>query len=153
MRGALTVPAPRKYPLELRERAVRMSRASEPKPVIRRMAEELGVHHEALRNWIRDRARYYAEGADRGASTALQVADRFHLWKNLEEAAERLVRRLRSQWAPPAPEKPEANAERSEGLRAQRTRERHAAVHALMDKGLRHSDIVRRTRPGPQDRP
>lgn len=45
--------APRKYPLELRERAVRMYRASEPKPVIRRMAEELGVHHEALRNWIR----------------------------------------------------------------------------------------------------
>ncbi|WP_169317315.1 transposase [Actinacidiphila oryziradicis] len=44
---------PRKYPLELRERAVRMYRASEPKPVIRRMAEELGVHHEALRGWIR----------------------------------------------------------------------------------------------------
>ncbi|AEM85524.1 transposase [Streptomyces violaceusniger] len=47
------MPAPRKYPLELRERAVRMYRASEPKPVIRRLAEELGVHHEALRNWIR----------------------------------------------------------------------------------------------------
>ncbi|WP_442818732.1 transposase [Streptomyces sp. NBC_01320] len=30
-----------------------MYRAAEPKPVIRRMAEELGVHHEALRNWIR----------------------------------------------------------------------------------------------------
>ncbi|WP_443079949.1 transposase [Streptomyces sp. P9-A2] len=42
------MPAPRKYPLELRERAVRMYRAAEPKPVIRRMAEELGVHHEAL---------------------------------------------------------------------------------------------------------
>ncbi|WP_327419224.1 transposase [Streptomyces sp. NBC_01233] len=42
-----------KYPLELRERAVRMYRTAEPKPVIRRMAEELGVHHEALRNWIR----------------------------------------------------------------------------------------------------
>ncbi|MFD3941090.1 transposase [Streptomyces sp. NPDC058611] len=40
-------------PLELRERAVRMYRTVEPKPVIRRMAEELGVHHEALRNWIR----------------------------------------------------------------------------------------------------
>lgn len=26
---------------------------AEPKPVIRRMAEELGVHHEALRNRIR----------------------------------------------------------------------------------------------------
>ncbi|MFF4796735.1 transposase [Streptomyces sp. NPDC001276] len=42
-----------KYPLELRERAVRMYRTSEPKPVIRRLAEELGVHHEALRGWIR----------------------------------------------------------------------------------------------------
>ncbi|MFD7620718.1 transposase [Streptomyces sp. NPDC059802] len=47
------MPAPRKYPLELRERAVRMYRTAEPKPVIRRMAEELGAHHEALRNWIR----------------------------------------------------------------------------------------------------
>ena len=35
------MPAPRKYPLELRERAVRMYRASEPKPVIRRLAENL----------------------------------------------------------------------------------------------------------------
>src|SRR5689334_5144140 len=47
------MPAPRKYPLELRERAVRMCRTAEPKPVIRRMAEEIGVHHEALRGWIR----------------------------------------------------------------------------------------------------
>src|SRR4051794_6949012 len=53
MRGAQTMPAPREYPLELRERAVRMYRAAEPKPVIRRMAEELGVTHEALRTWIR----------------------------------------------------------------------------------------------------
>ncbi|MFD3535875.1 transposase [Streptomyces sp. NPDC058661] len=45
--------APRKYPLELRERAVRMYRSADPKPVIRRMAEDLGVHHEALRTWIR----------------------------------------------------------------------------------------------------
>ncbi len=47
------MPAPRKYPLELRECAVRMYRMSEPKPVIRRMAEDIGVHHEALRGWIR----------------------------------------------------------------------------------------------------
>lgn len=32
---------------------VRMYRTAEPEPVIRRMAEDLGVHHEALRNWIR----------------------------------------------------------------------------------------------------
>jgi transposase-like protein len=53
MRGTQTMAVPRKYPLELRERAVRTYRTSDPKPVIRRMAEELGVHPEALRNWIR----------------------------------------------------------------------------------------------------
>ncbi len=62
-RGALTMPAPRKYPLELRACAVRMYRAAEPQPVIRRMAEELGVHHEALRNWIRQAE---ADAGERG---------------------------------------------------------------------------------------
>ncbi|WP_327280710.1 IS3 family transposase [Streptomyces sp. NBC_01205] len=57
------MPAPRKYPLELRERAVRMYRTAEPKPVIRRMAEDLGVHHEALRNWIRQAE---ADAGERG---------------------------------------------------------------------------------------
>ncbi len=47
------MPAPRQYPLELCELAVRTYRTAEAKPVIRRMAEELGVHHEALRGWIR----------------------------------------------------------------------------------------------------
>ncbi|MFF1747645.1 transposase [Streptomyces mirabilis] len=47
------MPAPRECPLELRERAVRMYRAAEPKPVIRRTAVDLCVHHEALRGWIR----------------------------------------------------------------------------------------------------
>src|SRR3954454_13823493 len=64
MRGAQTMPAPRKYPLELRERAVRMYRTAEPKPVIRSMAEELGVHHEALRNWIRQAEADAGERAD-----------------------------------------------------------------------------------------
>ena len=43
----------RKYPPELRERAVRLYRESDPKPVIRRLTEQLNVHPEALRNWIR----------------------------------------------------------------------------------------------------
>jgi len=47
------VPAPRKYPEELRRRAIKLYRETEPKPVIRRLAEQLGVHPEALRNWIR----------------------------------------------------------------------------------------------------
>ncbi|WP_313904942.1 transposase [Streptomyces sp. IB201691-2A2] len=44
---------PGKYSLELRERAVRMYRTSEPKPQIKKLAVDLGVHPEALRGWIR----------------------------------------------------------------------------------------------------
>jgi transposase-like protein len=54
------VATPRKYPDELRERAVRLYREADPKPMIRRLAEQLNVHPEALRNWIRQ------DQADRG---------------------------------------------------------------------------------------
>ncbi|WP_308402845.1 ISL3 family transposase [Streptomyces sp. AC550_RSS872] len=37
----------------------------------------------------RDRAPFFAEGATRGSPQALQVADRWHLWHNLGEAAEK----------------------------------------------------------------
>ena|SRR5215469_8803185 len=50
--------APKKYPDELRERAVRLVRES-GRPIAR-VAEDLGVHREALRLWVRQ-----AE-ADRG---------------------------------------------------------------------------------------
>ncbi|MFC8048136.1 transposase [Nocardia sp. NPDC057353] len=45
--------APKKYPDELKARAVRLYLESDPKPAIRKLAQQLGVHHEALRNWIR----------------------------------------------------------------------------------------------------
>ncbi|MFJ4724195.1 transposase [Streptomyces luteogriseus] len=51
MRG--TSPPPRKYSLELRERAVRMHRCANPKPQIKKLAVVLGVHPESLRGWIR----------------------------------------------------------------------------------------------------
>ena len=57
-----------KYPLELRERAVAMYRAADPKPVIRQMARDLGVHPEALRNWVRQ------DQADQGERTDLPTS-------------------------------------------------------------------------------
>jgi transposase len=59
------VAAPKKYPDELRARAVRLYRESDPKPVIRQLARQLGVHHEALRNWIRQAEADAGERADR----------------------------------------------------------------------------------------
>jgi transposase len=58
------VAAPKKYPDELRARAVRLYRESDPKPVIRELADQLGVHREALRNWIRRDQADHGERAD-----------------------------------------------------------------------------------------
>lgn len=47
----------RRYPPELRERAVVLYRTAQPRPTMRALARQLGVHPEALRSWIqRDRA-------------------------------------------------------------------------------------------------
>jgi transposase len=45
------VPAPRKYPHELRERAVREVRTT-GRPIAH-VAKDLGIHKEALRGWVR----------------------------------------------------------------------------------------------------
>ncbi|MFF0969265.1 transposase [Streptomyces sp. NPDC003703] len=57
--------APRKYSLELRERAVRMYRTADLKPQIKRLAVDLGVHPEALRGWIRQAEAHAGECDDR----------------------------------------------------------------------------------------
>jgi transposase len=66
------VVAPKKYPDELRARAVRLYRESDPKPVIRRLAEQLNVHPEALRNWIRQDQADRGERDDRPTSDMLE---------------------------------------------------------------------------------
>ena len=45
------MPAPRKYPDELRERAIREVRAT-GRPIAH-VAKDLGIHKEALRGWVR----------------------------------------------------------------------------------------------------
>ncbi|MGY2060619.1 transposase, partial [Nocardia gipuzkoensis] len=47
------VAAQKKYPDELKAEAIRIYRDADPKPTIRYLAQQLGVHHEALRYWIR----------------------------------------------------------------------------------------------------
>ena len=52
------MPAPKKYPDEVRERAVRMvfqirDESGQPHGVIARVADKLGVNRETLRNWVK----------------------------------------------------------------------------------------------------
>ena len=56
------MPAPRKYPDELRERAVRL--VFESGRPIAQVARDLGVHKEALRHWVRQ-AEAEADGGER----------------------------------------------------------------------------------------
>ncbi|MFD7780458.1 ISL3 family transposase [Streptomyces sp. NPDC059753] len=95
----------------------------------------------------RDRAPFFAEGATTGAPQAVQVADRWHLWHNVSEAAERAVAQhcncLRALvTAAPEPDPEPVLEEDSSGSPwptghrfADRTRARHANVHALLKAG------------------
>jgi transposase len=104
--------------------------------------------HPGVEIITRDRGGDYAVGARAGAPDALQVADRFHLVKNLGELAERVLRRhapaLRQLTAavpatqanapgtvPPRPEREAARAQVQAKIR-----HRYEAIHALAAQGL-----------------
>ncbi|MEV0053517.1 ISL3 family transposase [Saccharopolyspora shandongensis] len=115
--------------------------------------------HRGVEIVCRDRAGAYAEGAREGAPDALQVAGRWHIWNNLAGAVERTVARHQKclstavdtdaaagpdadinqqhdqddhATVPVAPLQPQDRTDRI----ATRTRERYAAVHALLAEGV-----------------
>jgi transposase len=77
------MPAPRKYPDELRERAVRL--VFESGRPIAHVAADLGIHREALRQWVRQ-----AEADAGGRTDRLTSGERERM-----KALEREVRELR----------------------------------------------------------
>ena len=77
------MPAPRKYPDELRERAVRL--VFESGRPIAHVANDLGIHREALRQWVRQ-----AEADAGGRNDRLTSDERERM-----KALEREVRELR----------------------------------------------------------
>lgn len=117
--------------------------------------------HPGVQIVCRDRAGAYAEGARDGAPHAVQVADRWHVWHNLAEAAERTVARHRSCLIaaaavganagpgqsgpvdPPPLTTPVGPGDRADRW-AVRARERHAAVHTLLAEGVAINEICRR---------
>lgn len=125
---------------------------------------------EALAQWLqqhpgvevisRDRAGCYAEGAKQGAPGAVQVADRFHLFRNLTDALQRILEkehaRLRraateaaslitpSEPPPPVETKLSAAEQRKQANRARRLARYEEAVE-LRRLGLSQVAIARKT--------
>ncbi|MER6952305.1 ISL3 family transposase, partial [Nonomuraea sp. NPDC000554] len=103
--------------------------------------------HPGVEVICRDRAGCYAEGAQRGAPLAVQVADRWHLLHNLSGAVQRAVSRHRAHLREPAKAEaePPATSEpaRDEGTSAARTRARHAEIHQALGRGMTITEISR----------
>ncbi|MBF4135791.1 transposase [Streptomyces albidoflavus] len=104
----------------------------------------------------RGRAPLFAEGATAWAPQAVQVADRWHLWHHLGQAAERAVAHHRQCLRvlipepagketddPTPPEDPPPSPWKSDRF-ANRIRARHVTVHALLEAGHSRRSIGRR---------
>jgi transposase len=85
----------------------------------------------------RDGSATYAEAIRRSLPEAVQVSDRWHLWKNLCDKVVAEVRTHAPCWATINPPRPG-------GVREQTTRERWHKVHALLDSGVGLLECSRR---------
>jgi transposase len=119
-----------------------------------------GRDGESLAAWLRehpevevicrDRAGGYGEGARTGAPQAIQVADRFHLWKNLGEAVEKTVNEHRAHLVEPSaeaaasPEPPPVVEPLPEKKIVKRLRNNYADVQELRSQGLSKAAIGRK---------
>ena len=121
------------------------------------LAEWLRSHPD-VKIVARDRSLEYARGISKGASQAIQVADRWHLLVNLREALQRLLDRIRPELNALVPD---ANSEQQAIIPAHRRRPRsrqaeiarqsleqqrqalHAEIHRLRSKELPIRTIAR----------
>lgn len=116
------------------------------------LAEWLATH-PGVEIICRDRAGAYAEGARIGAPTAVQVADRFHLWQGIGRAVETCVaahRECLNVPTPPTKAVVEESGDITEpggldldGRRAQRKKAAHGLVHELLAQGHSRRAIAR----------
>jgi transposase len=113
------------------------------------------AEHPGVEVICRDRSGAYAEGAHIGAPDAIQVADRWHLWRNLGDAVETVVVAHRADLVEPiaepdlpipspAPDPIQPPVERAETGLAVRTRERYAAVQELLTASISRAGVSRR---------
>lgn len=115
-----------------------------------RSAETLAqwlIAHPGVEIVCRDRGGSYADGVNRGAPGAVQIADRWHLLHNLSGAVDKVVARhrrcLQRPAAAPAPVSRQRTARPSSGRRAANTRGRHAQVADLREQGMALRAIAR----------
>lgn len=106
-----------------------------------------------IRAISRDRGGEYRDGAQRGAPEAVQLADRFHLLKNLSEVVQKVFRSYSALLAriprpgsqPKRVSPPRAHREEARERTRQKTAQRTELVHSLAQQGMSVSAIARAT--------